>query len=71
MESEGGKIEPGGRNRKLSVATDGPLGQGWRGRNKGQGARSWPCTETPQKLAASFPGKAHSFSAKGGRDVWP
>lgn len=23
------------------------------------------------KLAASFPGKAHSFSAKGGRDVWP
>ena len=38
---------------------------------KEEGTRSRPRSETPQKLAASFSGKAHSFSAKGGRDVWP
>ena len=38
---------------------------------KEEGTRSCPRSETPQKLAASFPRKAHSFSAKGGRDVWP
>ena len=35
LDSEGGEIEPGGRNRKWSMATGGPLGQGWRGRRKG------------------------------------
>lgn len=48
----------------------GPTPRPWL-EGKEEGTRSCPRSETPQKLAASFSGKAHSFSAKGGRDVWP